>query len=58
VRAKRSASFSDTQVSDAGLAHLANPAKLRNLSLLHSRVTDAGVTNLKAVLPKLDVYYR
>ena len=39
------------QVTDAGLVHLTGLPALRNLSVAHTQVTDAGVAELRKRLP-------
>jgi hypothetical protein len=51
-----SLSLNETQITDAGLVHLTLLTKLKNLTLLKTTgVTDAGVSELKRVLPNLKV---
>ena len=50
-------SLAGTQVTDAGLQHLAALRSLRQVFLYPSKVTDAGVEQLKAVLPGVQVRY-
>jgi hypothetical protein len=45
-----------TQITDAGLAHLAEFSQQRRLGLFATNVTDEGVANLEAALPELDVF--
>ena len=45
----------DTQVTDAGLAHLKGLTKLKHLGLAGAPVTDAGVAELKKVLPNCNI---
>ena len=42
-------------MTDAGLDHLKGLTHLKNLYVWQSKVTEAGVANLKKALPKLDI---
>ena len=50
--------LADTQITDAGLAHLAGLTELKTLSLDGTQITDAGLVHLKGLkgLEKLDLY--
>jgi hypothetical protein len=48
--------ISDTQVDDAGLAHLKGLARLRSLDLENTRVTAEGVKELQQSLPTTEVH--
>ena len=50
--------LTNTQVTDAGLVHLAGLTKLEELVLDGTQVTDAGVEELKRKLPSLRSVYR
>jgi hypothetical protein len=45
----------DTNISDAGLAHLHSLKSLQQLELMKTRVTAAGVAELQRHLPDLRV---
>jgi hypothetical protein len=47
--------LSETQVSDAGIKHLAGLNKLDSLDLRGTRATAAGVAELQKALPKCKV---
>jgi len=47
--------LNDTQVTDAGLEHLASLQRLGVLSLGHTRVTGEGVKKLQAALPHCQI---
>ena len=49
--------LNNTQVTDAGLKHLAAVRSLRQIFLYPTKVTDAGVAELKAALPGVQVRY-
>ena len=44
-----------TQVTDAGLVHLAGLTNLKRLALARTQITDAGVADLKKALPKCSI---
>ena len=44
-----------TEVTDAGLAHLAGLTKLQKLSLRGTKVTDAGMAKLRKALPTCEI---
>jgi hypothetical protein len=48
-------SLSGTNITDAGLAHLAGLSQLRLLVLNGTRVTQTASSNLKRALPKLEI---
>jgi hypothetical protein len=48
-------SLSGTNITDAGLAHLAGLGQLRVLVLNGTRVTQTASSNLKRALPKLEI---
>ncbi len=48
-------SLSDTNVTDAGLAHLKELKSLSSLDVTGTRVTDAGIKELKQALPGLTI---
>lgn len=50
--------LANTDVADAGLAHLERLSKLQMLILSGTQVTDAGVAQLKQGLPGLGVLRR
>jgi hypothetical protein len=45
----------ETLITDAGLAHLSGLTKLRSLSLGGTKVTDAGVRDLRVALPWVQI---
>jgi hypothetical protein len=45
-----------TQITDAGLVHLKSLPKLSALALRGTRVTKAGMHDLKQALPSLTIY--
>ena len=47
--------LSRTQVTDAGLKHLAGLTNLQSLHLHNTQVTDAGVAKLRTALPACDI---
>ena len=49
-------SLSGPRVTDAGLAHLTGLGQLRALVLDGTRVTAQARSNLKRVLPKLEIH--
>ncbi|MGI8979237.1 MAG: hypothetical protein ACR2FY_08430 [Pirellulaceae bacterium] len=49
-------SLQDTQISDAGLVHLARLTNLRSLDLRNTQVTGEGVNGLQRALPHLEIY--
>jgi hypothetical protein len=44
-----------TQITDAGLVHLKKLKQLETLTLTGARVTDAGVADLQAALPRVRI---
>jgi len=44
-----------SEITDAGLAHLAGLSKLTNLTILKTRITDAGIAKLKENLPNVKI---
>ena len=49
--------LTNTQVTDAGLGHLKGLAKLQELNLMLTQVTDAGVDDLQKALPKCRIHH-
>jgi hypothetical protein len=45
-----------TQVTDAGLPHIAPLTQLRELLLVDTKVSDEGVAKLKQALPDCEIY--
>ena len=41
--------FRNTEITDAGLAHLKDVTSLRELNLIGTKITDAGVAHLKGL---------
>ena len=58
ISATHGGAISISKVSDAGLVHLKELSKLKDLSLAVTKVTDAGLVRLKGLtnLQKLDLY--
>jgi hypothetical protein len=50
-----SLSLDDTQVSDAGLAHLEGLKRLGELRVHKTRVSDAGIEKLHRLLPRVKI---
>ena len=47
--------MSDIQITDAGLVHLKGLTGLQTLNLAGTKVTDAGVAELKKALPNCEI---
>jgi hypothetical protein len=47
--------FNDTQITDVGLKELAKLQKLESLSVIGTKVTKAGVAELKKALPNCEI---
>jgi hypothetical protein len=47
--------LANTQITDAGLYHLEGLTKLQSLNVRLTKVTDAGVEELKRALPNTDI---
>ena len=53
VRSVRIQHLNDTQVSDHGLLHLNGLSNLRELHVVRTKVTDAGVDDLRTAAPNI-----
>ena len=51
----QSLDLQQTNVGDKGLEHLKGLTSLRELNVRQTKVTDAGVANLRKSLPKLKI---
>ena len=50
-------SLDDTDITDEGLKELAKLQKLTSLGLYNTKVTKAGVAELRKALPNCRIYY-